>query len=235
MAQIDLELNNQMHNFYTSEILILPKNLEFLETAEKLAELKKIVNDYLVEHKKLTTLKNISFFNQELTNFPIEEVRRMQTEASYSASLSGQEDRVLVLFNFDSASIPAQNAALKIIEESPVKTLVLLLCFKIEKILETIVSRCIVVQLDTKKQSRNAEDTTQTFSWPKNYSEVISLVEQYKDRFKAINLIEQLLKEPKLKYQKKQILLQAYQALNNNQNTQLTLENCFFSLVRLES
>lgn len=235
MAQIDLELNNQMHNFYTSEILILPKNLEFLETAEKLAELKKIVNDYLVEHKKLTTLKNISFFNQELTNFPIEEVRRMQTEASYSASLSGQEDRVLVLFNFDSASIPAQNAALKIIEESPVKTLVLLLCFKIEKILETIVSRCIIVQLDTKKQSKNAKDVTQTFSWPQTYSQAISMAEQYKDRFKAIDLIEQLLEEPKLKYQKKQILLQAYQALNNNQNTQLTLENCFFSLVRLES
>lgn len=145
MAQIDLELNNQMHNFYTSEILILPKTLEFLETEEKLVELKKLVSNYLAKHKNLSTLKNISFFNQELINFPIEEVRRMQTEAGYSASLSGQEDRVLVLLNFDSASIPAQNAALKIIEESPIKTLVLLLCFKIEKILETIVSRCLVV------------------------------------------------------------------------------------------
>lgn len=235
MAQIDLELNNQMHNFYTSEILILPKTLEFLETEEKLVELKKLVSNYLAKHKNLSTLKNISFFNQELINFPIEEVRRMQTEAGYSASLSGQEDRVLVLLNFDSASIPAQNAALKIIEESPIKTLVLLLCFKIEKILETIVSRCLVIQLDTKKQLINAENINQTFSWPQNYSQVISLVEQYKDRLKAINLIEQLLKDSKLEYQKKQVLLQAYQALNNNQNTQLTLENCFFSLVRLES
>ena len=224
-----------MSNFYTSEILVLPKNLEFLETEEKLVELKKIVGNYLAKHQKLNTLKNISFFNQELINFPIEEIRRMQTEAGYSASLSGQEDRALVLLNFDSASIPAQNATLKIIEESPTKTLVLLLCFKIEKILETIVSRCIVIQLNNQKQLINAENINQVFSWPKTYSDTISLVEQYKDRSKAINLIEQLIKIPKLMHQKKQVLLRTYQALNNNQNTQLTLENCFFSLVRLES
>jgi len=221
-----------MSNFYTSEILVLPKNLEFLEIEEQLIELKKIVSDYLIKQKGFHHLKNISFFNQELANFPIEETRRMQTEAGYSASLSGQENRVFVLLNFDSASTAAQNAALKIIEESPVKTLILLLCFKIEKILETIHSRCIIIQLD---QENQIENTQLSFVWPINYSQAISLAEQHKDRSKAINLIEQLLKKPELKRQKKQVLLQSYQDLNNNQNVQLTLENCFFTLVSLES
>lgn len=226
-----------MHNFYTSEILILPKNLEFLTTEEKLLELKKIINHYLIDKKNLASSRNISFFNQELTNFPIEEVRRMQTEASYSASLSGQEDRVFVLFNFDSASIAAQNAALKIIEESPPQTLILLLCFKIEKILETIVSRCINIQLNEAKEEnpKNIESKTQNFTWPTNYSQVIALAEQYKDRIQALDIIEQLLKKPEFKFQKKRMLLQCYQDLNNNQNTQLALERCFFNLVSLES
>lgn len=232
MAQIDLELNNQMHNFYTSEILVLPRELEFLETEEKLVAIKQIIADYLIKNKKITKLKNLSFFNQELANFPIEEVRRMQTEAGYSASLSGQEDRIFALLDFDSASTAAQNAALKIIEESPPQTLILILCFKVEKILETIISRCISVQLNEKNQPKIAE---QDFTWPKNYSQAILLTEQYKDRLKAINLIEQLLKKPELKHQKKQVLLQCHQDLNNNQNTQLALEKCFFTLVSLES
>jgi hypothetical protein len=61
------------------------------------------------------------FFNIEYANFPIEEVRRMQIEAEI-ALIFGQE-KESCLFNFDTASIPAQNAALKIIEESPMDTL----------------------------------------------------------------------------------------------------------------
>ncbi len=225
-----------MSNFYTSEILLLPKKLEFLETTEQLAALQQIVYDYLAQQKKLSTLENISFFNQELANFPIEEVRRMQIEASYSASLNGQADRVLVLLNFDSASIAAQNAALKIIEESPPQTLVLILCFKIEKILETILSRCLIIPFDHKKASRAVDglETADNFSWPKSYTQAITLAETYKDRSQALQLIEELLKTKQLNSHKKQVLLQAYQDLNHNQNTQLTLENCFFSLVHLE-
>lgn len=225
-----------MSNFYTSEILLLPKKLEFLDTAEKLVSLQQTVYDYLTQQKNLSTLENISFFNQELANFPIEEVRRMQVEAGYSASFSGQTDRVLVLLNFDSASSAAQNAALKIIEESPSQTLILILAFKIEKILETILSRCLLISLDHEKANTEADDLeiTDNFSWPKNYAQAITLAETYKDRFKALQLVEDLLKKKQLSSHKKQVLLQAYQDLNHNQNTQLTLENCFFSLVSLE-
>jgi len=241
MAQISLELNNQMKKFYTSEILVLPKEIDFFDQEEKFLVAKKIVDHYLLNKKNFASNKNLVYFNQDYANFPIEEIRRMQTEAEYSASFSGQEKRAFILFNFDSATSAAQNAALKIIEESPAETLILLLISKKEKILETITSRCLIIQIDEgelKEIKITTKKLENNFSWPKNYSQAIELAEQNKDRIEAMNLIESLLKketlETKAKNQAKQILLRAYQDLNRNQNVQLTLENCFFSLVSLE-
>lgn len=243
MAQISLELNNQMKKFYTSEILVLPKEIDFLDQEEKFPTAQKIITDYLLRKEEFTDNRNLVYFNQEYGNFPIEEVRRMQSEAEYSASFSGREKRVFVLFNFDSAATAAQNAALKIIEESPADTLILLLVSKKENILETITSRCLIAQatdINIKKTELSIKSQENNFLWPKSYSQAMELAEQNKDRAKAMNLIETLLKkdillETKAKNQAKQILLRAYQDLNRNQNVQLTLENCFFSLVSLES
>ncbi len=227
----------QMRSFFTSEILVLPKQISSLDLTEQLAEKvqlsKELIMDYLSSKKEFATTNNISFFNLEHANFPIEEIRRMQIEAEYSSSLSGQAKRVFVLCNFDTASIPAQNAALKIIEESPADTLILLLVDRKERILETIISRCLVIDsFETKfKQTTPAKIN---FSWPKNYSQAILLAEQNKDRHKALKLVENLL-ATNLSRQKKETLLSAYQALLRNQNVQLVLENCFFSLVSLES
>lgn len=258
MAQMDLKLNNQMQNFYTSEILILPKIVNTLALEDQLEEkvdlIKEMVRDYLSSKKDFTTINNLSFFNLAYANFPIEEVRKMQVEAEYSASLSGQGKRVFVLLNFDSASSAAQNAALKIIEESPKDTLLLLLVSKREKILETITSRCLTIQLkptanvvakaknieianDTDAENTDivTENEPELFTWPHNYSQAIALAAQTKDRSKAINLLEKLLENKTLKLKTKQSLLRAYQDLGRNQNVQLVLENCFFSLVSLES
>jgi DNA polymerase III delta prime subunit len=238
MAQINPNLNNQMQNFYTSEIIVLPKKINSFEFDEKLEEriilIKEMIDDYLLSKKDFSSIKNLSFFNLEYANFPIEEVRRMQTEAEYSASFSGQDQRAFILLNFDSASIPAQNAALKIIEESPKNTLILLLVSRKEKILETITSRCLIVQMEN-DQVQKSENALINFSWPKNYAQVIELAQENKDRAKAIDLVEKLLEDKSLLTKKKQALLKSYQDLRNNQNVQLVLENCFFSLVSLES
>ncbi len=237
-----------MENFYLSEILLLPKEVNNLDWADKLEEkvayIKEIVVNYLSSKKDFQNTYHLSFFNSEYVNFPIEEVRKMQVEAEYSASLSGQGKRVFVLLNFDTASPAAQNAALKIIEESPKETLILLLISKKERILETIISRCLYVQLKqlhltppaahpVTKLTNNFD--INNFNWPQNYSQAIDLAAQNKDRAKAINLIEALLESTNLQLEAKQSLLRAYQDLSHNQNVQLVLENCFFSLVGLES
>ncbi len=236
MAQIRVNLNNQMHNFYTSEIIVLPKKITSLnEEPELLVQsIKEVISDYLSKKENFDNKTNVSYFNLEYLNFPIEEIRRMQTEAEYSATFSGQGNRVFVLLNFDTASDAAANAALKIIEESPANTLILLLVSKKDKVLETIASRCHFVRLEDLEENSKTNNPV-SFSWPKNYSQASELALANKDRLKASNLLEELLRIPGLEAKQKQALLQAYQDLERNQNVQLVLENCFFSLVSLES
>ena len=230
-----------MQDFYTSEILILPKEINSLRFEDqlelKITHIKKILENYL-SSKEGFSLSKVSFFNIEYANFPIEEVRRMQAEAEYSPSFSGQEKRVFALLNFDSATTPAQNAALKIIEESPRDTLIILLVGKKEKILETISSRCLTVRLPaletTEEQVNQSANILKDFSWPQTCSQAIDLAQANKDRIKALSLIEELLNEKSLSLAQKQNLLVAYQDLERNQNVLLVLEKCFFSLVDLD-
>lgn len=225
-----------MSTFFTSEILLLPKALN---SKESLETIKNLVKKHLEQKPEFRAEQNVIFFNKEYANFPIEEVRNIQAEAQYSTSFSGTGKRAFVLCNFDSASIEAQNAALKIVEESPKDTLILLLVSQKEKLLETIASRCLTVSLDNLTDNNylenNSPEESEEINWPNNYAQAITLSEKYKDRKQAQDLISNLLNLDTKSVQQKQILLQAYQDLNRNQNVQLVLENCFFNLVDLEN
>lgn len=219
-----------MPNFFTSEILCLSREIITADQA------KEAVASYLASQTAFASTKNLSFFNPEYVNFPIEEIRRLQIEASYSPSFDDQDSkqsrRVFVLLNFDTAGEAAQNAALKIIEESPRDTLILLLVKNKEKILPTINSRCLIIET---KQNQNSQNNTElaSFTWPESYSQAIDLAANHKDRLQASNFIKNLLQakptKPLSRVQK-QRLLQAYQDLERNQNVLLTLENCFFEI-----
>lgn len=220
-----------MPTFFTSEILLLPKALN---SEESLDEIKELVKNYLQQKPDFNSDQNLLFFNQEYANFPIEEVRNIQAEAQYSASFSGPAKRAFILCNFDSAGDPAQNAALKIIEESPQDTLILLLVSQKEKLLETITSRCLTVSLEDKVvQTEKSVEETEAINWPTDYAQAITLSEKYKDRIQAQQLLSNLLTKTTTSAKQKQIILQAYQDLSRNQNVQLVLENCFFNLVSL--
>lgn len=226
MAQIQFKLNNQMSLFHTSQILILDQSKSLLEPTMQIEIVKQSVLSYLDEKKLDIARENITFFNEAFLNFPIEEIRLMQSAAGYSSSFSGKGQRAFILMNFETAGVPAQNAALKILEESPANTLILLPVYELWKILETIASRCLVIQLPQTKNNFHNQ-----FTWPTNYSQAIELASKYKDRNEALSLVGGLLQ---LENQAKKIFLETYQALRHNQNIQLTLENCFFSLVGLK-
>lgn len=220
-----------MPTFFTSEILVLPKTLNSQESLDKIKEL---VKTYLQQKPDFNSDQNLLFFNQEYANFPIEEVRNIQAEAQYSTSFSGPAKRAFILCNFDSAGVEAQNAALKIIEESPQDTLILLLVSQKEKLLETIISRCLTVSLEDKEgQTEKVVKESEAISWPTDYAQAIALSEKYKDRIQAQQLLSNLLAKTTTSAKQKQIILQAYQDLSRNQNVQLVLENCFFNLVPL--
>jgi DNA polymerase III delta prime subunit len=213
-----------MQTFYISEILLLPEIREAnLEASDLSLKIQELTNDYL---KKRDDFQKVIFFNQDFESFKIEMSRELINETQHSSGFDGQEKRAIVLLNFESAGDPAQNAALKVIEESPKNSLILLPVFNQKNILPTIQSRCLIKKELLEKNNEKKEVTA--FSWPKTYSEAIDLAEQYKKKEEALLFLTSLLKNNKISSQKRKNLLTAYQNIDANGNVQLNLEHAFF-------
>ena len=215
-----------MQTFYISEILVLPdfnrSSLEINEISEKIQNWSK---EYL---KGRENFQKIIFFNQELESFKIEMSRELINETQHSSGFDGQEQRAIVLLNFETAGDPAQNAVLKIIEESPQNTLILLPVFNVKNVLPTIQSRCLI-----KKDLLGVEkaEKKENFKWPKNYSEAIDLAEKHKNKEDALNFLKKLLSDKSLDRKSRVKLLSAYQEIGANGNVLLNLEAAFFSKI----
>src|SRR5690606_33119153 len=103
----------------------------------------------------------------------------------------------------DLASIPAQNALLKVIEEPPSNTQIVLTCTTQANLLPTITSRCQILSAhDLPKAVQAADDEAvaaaskvllQTLDSSFGYSEAIDLASEYKDRAAAGALVDSLL------------------------------------------
>ncbi|MFA6814490.1 MAG: hypothetical protein WCR60_03010 [Patescibacteria group bacterium] len=222
-----------MSNFYISEILYLTN---FAETKQnnklKLSKIKELLLKHLKskDHQQFAEKSNILWYNSELLNFKIDLAREIIQETQY-ATWEQKGVRVLVLLNFESASLAAQNALLKLIEEPPANTLIILPVINTHRLLETIVSRCSLCQIDNDDLNEE-EPNTNGPAWPRNLAEVFALLSQYKDRETAKNFVRNLLEENNLNYKQKGALSQAYLDLENNLNVRLALEHCFFSFFR---
>ena len=216
-----------MSNFYISEILHLTQFAEIdREKEQSLAAIQELVLKHL-QHKKqgFSWQKNqILWYNSELANFKIELARAIIRETQH-ASWDQTLTRVLVLLNLESATVAAQNALLKLIEEPPLNTLILIPVINQQLLLNTINSRCL--HYDSIKLETEKKIASQTIHWPNDATAIFTLVNNHKDREAAKKLILNLLKQ-KLNNQQKEALSQAYLDLQANLNVRLTLEHCFF-------
>jgi DNA polymerase-3 subunit delta' len=71
----------------------------------------------------------------------IEEVRELQKELKLKVNSAKDISRVIIISNFDSYGVEAQNALLKTLEEPPLDTIIIITINKEENVLETIYSR----------------------------------------------------------------------------------------------
>lgn len=234
-------------------ILVLPT----LETDHQL-----IASRYLTDHfpqLPLANNPNLSWFNQERTSLKISQVRQILVEINYQAYLN--QPRIIVLLQADLATLPAQQALLKTIEEPPANLIWILTVNQLSKILPTIQSRCQIINWSATPAASKitasqptATDLTQPVTTPDfstwqsiltgqtNYSAIIKQVEKYPTRDSAQLLTNQLLTEiltrldqqPALTAAAQQLLLAAEQ-LSQNISPKLVLENCFFQLKKATS
>ncbi|MBD3250200.1 MAG: hypothetical protein GF381_01335 [Candidatus Pacebacteria bacterium] len=191
---------------------------------------------------------NLNWYNQEEESLKIKAVRQLLEESSYQTY--NNQVQVQVMLRADSASIPAQNALLKIIEEPPANTQLILTVSHPDKLLPTIRSRCLIQPcpnlsassgnkpLSEKNLDPQTEKITthlQNSNLP-SFSQAIDWAAEFKDRQEALMLVKNLidfLYNEKVGLPNRTAMLQslvtAYDSLEKNANVKLTLENCFFS------
>lgn len=196
---------------------------------------------------------DLIWLNQAGEGLKIKTVRELIIQSSYATY--DQKTRIFVLLHADNSSLPAQNALLKIIEEPPANTLIILTVNHSRQLLPTIQSRCILVhpdQLKSKEPTAQTNDSiqpdaekitalAQQLLSPASFTHatVIALAEQYKNRDEARQLITKLIdyfhqhqqRQPTARLtQTLKILLAVYNDLNANFNVRLALEYHFFKL-----
>ena len=208
-----------------SVLLLLPANTshqaQVLKYLEKISDVKSnspdlhFVNALPVdssEEKNETDRSWSSIIDSE--PLTIERVRDLTQEMALSPYQ--EKYSTFVILRIDSASLPAQNALLKAVEEPPAHVRLILTTSRMEQVLPTIQSRCVVVQIpESNVTTKTAGESTkkipedpikteakqiynllflgnQTARTGK-YSAAITLAEKYKDREPALQLVQDLL------------------------------------------
>jgi hypothetical protein len=178
------------------------------------------------------------FLNQAEENLPIELVRDLINQTSFART--NQEQTAYVLCGAEKASLPAQNALLKILEEPPQNILLVLVATTGHQLLPTILSRCTEVLLADKKDTTSLAEHIETMisfcHQPNNFKfyQLIDLAEQWqKDDQRNKNLIivlNQLVANQQNSSFALNKLRQALESWKKNGNVKLVIEDCLFTI-----
>lgn len=184
------------------------------------------------------------FFNPEEGTVTIGLVRELLHHTSFARA--EREPQALVVCATQTATLPAQNALLKIVEEPPANTQIILVVLPGHQLLPTLVSRCREI-LWTETPEKSPEETVKDLTdlqqqldhflqAPDRFSlnQAVLLAEQLKDGAVAKQLLKTALAvhtQPNqaLPPTTMQQLLLALNSLEKNGNVRLTLEHFLFA------
>jgi hypothetical protein len=211
------------------------------------------VLDFIADKQLLASERqqtNIQWINDNGAGIKINQVRELIGNSSFGPYT--RDIQLFVLLHSEQSSIPAQNALLKIIEEPPANTLIILTASQPQQLLSTICSRCTIIKPEQAATptgfSPEISKLAQQISHPGfNSLQAMEIAEQYKKREDAQELLKQLIiffhaqltnktstqlaDQPRSRQVKTlQTILAAAQDLQHNLNPQLTLEHYFFKL-----
>lgn len=197
--------------------------------------------------------KTVQWFwiNPELENIPVDAIRELTHQLSFGTQPNLHQ--MVVILAADQAQRSAQNAVLKLIEEPPAQTTLVLATTAPDGLLPTIQSRCQVIHLESpatfSADSGNsaahpdlATDLALLTEFSQNaaaisYSQLITLATKYKDRLSAKLLLTQWLnsldktlgQQPAGALELASQSLQTLQELDANINPSLSLEHLWFA------
>jgi len=230
----------------------MPSNISLLVHCSDKSSHSTQVTKYLSQRYQLKTadfLKNpdLHWLNsdinsEEFSPISIEQVRQITSEMALTPfqGIGESKQAIFILCKMDQASIPAQNALLKSLEEPPAHVQFVLTSTQPQRILPTISSRCQLIELQFETHSTDDTEASEidlkTLT-NMTYTDLIELANQYKEKPEAVGFLNRLLqhlhRENTLQpTNQKTKLLQAVivglDYLEKNVNTRLVLEHLLF-------
>ena len=112
---------------------------------ERKQRTEKIIRKYKISHFDKIVLKE-----QNVKSIGIDQIRRLQHQLSLKPYSSFYQ--IGIIPTAEKLTIPAQNALLKLLEEPPKDTIIILSSQNADLLLSTIVSRCQIIRLASKSQ-----------------------------------------------------------------------------------
>jgi DNA polymerase III delta prime subunit len=183
---------------------------------------------------------DITTFQPE-TSLGIEEVRELQKKTYLKPFKS--HDKAIIIFDAQRATIEAQNALLKLLEEPPAHTYILLTANATRDFLPTVLSRCQIISLDKHEEEVILEqDEVIDSLCTASIAEKLVLAQNItKNKEDALPKIEQLLYAAHKKMQEHpdnlsyarltKLLADTYnRAINTNINLRFLLEHTFLQI-----
>jgi DNA polymerase III delta prime subunit len=138
----------------------------------------------------VTVITSENTIKQNSQSIGIEDIKNMQKKLFLKPINS--KDKAVVIANAQLLTPEAQNALLKVLEEPPEHTFILLSTQTKETLLPTIISRCQVIQLEEEIPKLSEKDSKEFTEFLKNFAELsigekLKKAEQLaKDKDKAI-------------------------------------------------
>jgi len=204
----------------------------------------KNINKLKKEAQDLCEKNKISKFDIEILETEkavgIGEIRSLQKNIFLKPLKS--EKKAVILEAFYGATIEAQNAFLKILEEPPANTIIIMLSTSLDFVLPTVLSRCVLINLEKTenfKEEEIAENLKILSSVTNNSSAALIIAQKYsKDRETALRFLEKMIisvhtnletaRDAKIILKN---LQKTYAVINTtNVNVRLALENLFLKL-----
>ncbi len=187
--------------------------------------------------------------NQSYTSVTIEQVRDLQKQLSYGAHSA--TPRIVIIHGLDTASLPAQNALLKLLEEPPAHTYLCATAFSSHSVLPTILSRvrCIESAASTAVASTVGDEGNLQRDAARlghiSHRELCELADTYSEHSAALAFItaamtywhQQITESKDIKRAQRILFLlqKAYEQIKKNANSKLALEHALFEMKALFS
>lgn len=182
------------------------KHAYLLETKDKnkvIAIAKKILMEFNTEVDNLDVLLNNNSYSDLRIITPDgqwikkEQIALLKDEFKSKSAFNNK--RIYIIANAEQLNVASANTILKFLEEPEENIIALLITENKSKVLETIVSRCQYIMLDSNKEKKNeySDDSIDLYNMLENKKQtsnfqIIKLLEKYEDRNKIKKVLMEL-------------------------------------------